>query len=73
MECCLIGIKFTDNCLSYIKSFFAFLFKGSNQSIEGLDSRVDSLRANSDLAASCIKSLFAVLYEVYSSSVSNMY
>lgn len=41
---------------------------GSNQIIDSLDSRVDCLRANSDLAASCIKSLFAVLYEVYSSS-----
>ncbi|XP_054708683.1 E3 ubiquitin-protein ligase TRIP12-like isoform X2 [Uloborus diversus] len=41
---------------------------GSNLNMEHSDSRVDCLQANSDLAASCIKSLFAVLYEVYSSS-----
>ncbi|CAL1261818.1 unnamed protein product [Larinioides sclopetarius] len=41
---------------------------GSNQSVDSSDSRVDCLQANADLAASCIKSLFAVLYEVYSSS-----
>lgn len=41
---------------------------GSNHSITSTDSRADCLQANTDLAASCIKSLFAVLYEVYSSS-----
>ncbi|XP_035207810.1 E3 ubiquitin-protein ligase TRIP12-like isoform X3 [Stegodyphus dumicola] len=41
---------------------------GLCHNIDNSDSRVDCLQANSDLAASCIKSLFAVLYEVYSSS-----
>lgn len=41
---------------------------GSSQSVDSSDSRVDCLQANADLAASCIKALFAVLYEVYSSS-----
>ncbi|KAF8784377.1 E3 ubiquitin-protein ligase TRIP12 like protein [Argiope bruennichi] len=41
---------------------------GSIQIVDSPDSRIDCLQANADLAASCIKSLFAVLYEVYSSS-----
>ncbi|KAG8199196.1 hypothetical protein JTE90_016022 [Oedothorax gibbosus] len=41
---------------------------GSKSSLDSLDSRIDCLQANADLHASCIKSLFAVLYEVYSSS-----
>lgn len=41
---------------------------GSSLSVAATDSRVDCLQGNTNLAASCIKSLFAVLYEVYSSS-----
>ncbi|XP_013778614.1 E3 ubiquitin-protein ligase TRIP12-like isoform X4 [Limulus polyphemus] len=40
----------------------------STSSISSIDSRVDCLHENTELAASFIKSLFAVLYEVYSSS-----
>ena len=35
------------------------------------DSRADVLAENSELASSFIKALFGILYEVYSSSVSN--
>ncbi|XP_076344228.1 E3 ubiquitin-protein ligase TRIP12-like isoform X3 [Tachypleus tridentatus] len=40
----------------------------STSSVSSIDSRVDCLQENTELAASFIKSLFAVLYEVYSSS-----
>ena len=54
---------------------FAFYFSLSlagqpDPNVERCDSRVEILKEDQDLASSFIQTLFAVLYEVYSSSVS---
>lgn len=41
---------------------------GGNSSLQSTDSRIDCLQEDQELAVSFIRSLFAVLYEVYSSS-----
>jgi len=42
----------------------------SETDLERCDSRAEVLKEDNDLASAFIKTLFAVLYEVYSSSVS---
>lgn len=48
---------------------FIFLGSGSETDLERCDSRAEVLKEDADLASAFIKTLFAVLYEVYSSSV----
>ncbi len=53
-----------------ILSFCLFLPTAAGPGLVKSDSRADVLAENSDLASGFIKTLFGVLYEVYSSSVS---
>ena len=49
------------------------VFIATSHGLVKSDSRADVLAENTELASSFIKTLFAVLYEVYSSSVSEIY
>lgn len=47
-----------------------FYLSAPSSSLRNNDSRIECLQDDQDLAVSFIRSLFGVLYEVYSSSVS---
>ena len=54
-----------------IKLFILYLAASASETdLEQCDSRAEVLKEDTDLASSFIQTLFAVLYEVYSSSVS---
>ena len=49
-----------------------FTHLGSETDLERCDSRAEVLKEDSELASAFIQTLFSVLYEVYSSSVSQL-
>lgn len=68
-DCCLLASIFSLD----INCHFCICLKvgqTSDPNVERCDSRAEILKEDQDLATSFIQTLFAVLYEVYSSSVS---
>ena len=57
----------------HTRLYISVLFTASNSEtdLERCDSRAEVLKEDADLASTFIQTLFAVLYEVYSSSVSD--
>lgn len=51
--------------------FYVFYLFSAVRQAESVDARAEFLNANPDVYANCIRLLFPILFEVYSSSVGN--